>query len=156
RRRRLPWRSAGGTRPAALRVLHLVLPASDRRTDRALRNSAAATPAQAQLRSGPSARGAAAVRARAGEEDARGGQLRNLGQPLPRPPVLAARVRSVGSDRRFRLPDLLRLQRVLRHGARPRANLRDRAALELQPALPCREPDRVLAPLARDALHLAA
>ena len=58
-------------------------------------------------------------------------------------------------DPRLRLPDLLRLQRVLGHGARARPHARDRAAVELRPPLQRREPDRVLAALARDALDVA-
>ena len=58
--------------------------------------------------------------------------------------------------RRLRLPDLLRLLRLLGHGDRPRADARLRLPEELRLALPVAVDHRVLAPLAHLAVHLAA
>ena len=62
--------AARRARPAALRVLHLVLPAPDRRADRPLRDPPAAADAEASLRRRPRALGAAALHARPREEGA--------------------------------------------------------------------------------------
>src|SRR5439155_19804702 len=142
--------------PTALRVLHLLLPAPDRGPDRQVRDPPATAAAETPFRRRPRARRAAAVRTGAREEDARRGRARDLGEPLPRRSCVAACLRSLGCDRRLRLPDLLRLQRLFGHGARARAHLRDRAPVELQPSVPGDESDRVLAAMARDALDLAA
>ena len=74
----------GRARPAALRVLHLVLPAPDRRADRPLRDPAAAAAREAPLRPRPRALGAAALHARPREEGAARRRARALRRPLSR------------------------------------------------------------------------
>src|SRR5439155_12159096 len=57
---------------------------------------------------------------------------------------------------RLRVPDLFRLQRLLRHGHRPGPALRHRAAPELQQPVQGGVAERLLAALAHDAVIMAA
>ena len=67
-----------------------------------------------------------------------------------------AAARRLVRRRRVRVPDLLRLQRLLGHGDRPRSDARLRVRQELRLALPRAVDHRVLAPLAHLAVDLAA
>ena len=89
-----------------------------------------------------------------------------LGDPLAEyvNPIFAGRRRGQGrhrrrglaGDARLHLPDLFRLLRLHRHGARHRAPVRDRAAAELRRALPGGLAAGFLAALAHDPVALPA
>src|SRR5205085_10076613 len=153
--RRLPRRRDRGAESAPLRVLHLLLPAPDRRADRPLPKARAAAPQLLPARPGAHALGPPPLLARAREEGADRRPTRPADRPAARPPRLDGRLAGLGRRPVLRVPDLLRLRRLLRHGPRARPHGRHRAAVELRPALPGAQPARVLAPLERDTLELA-
>ena len=156
RGRRLPAQPAGAAEPAPVRHLHRDVPAADRRSDRAL----------------PRDR-------RPARRDRAHDRLDDFAAGFPRfalglakkvviadtiAPVANAAFATAGGDltthdrldRRARLhrPDLLRLLRLLRHGDRPRPDVRLPVAGELRPAVLGGVDHRLLAPLAHVAVAL--
>ena len=157
RDRRLPRRRDRDAELPALRGVHRPVPARHRRADPALAGrggrlrrqaappddaSGGARPVLHRLRHGQEA----AHRRR--DAAARGRALRQR-----RPPPLLQRV---GGRPRLHPPALLRLQRLLGHGGRPRLPARLPLPAELRLAVQGRQPEPVLAPLAHDAVVLVA
>ena len=93
------------------------------------------------------ARGIAFFSLGTGEEGAVGQPLRKNRRSRVRGRLAWSGRRVVRRDR-VRVPDLLRFQRLLRHGDRPRPDARLRVPEELRLALPFAVSHRVLAPLA--------
>lgn len=135
-------RARAGLRADPLRPLHRLLPAGSRRPARALERD------HAPVRGAPlcASRRGRADRARADAADRRAfqeGVPRRSALGLCQPGVPGGGRgqggddgRGVAGDARLHLPDLFRLFRLHRHGARPRAPVRDRAAAEFRRALP--------------------
>ena len=155
RHRRLPRRRARDQELHRLRLLRVDVPAAGRRADHPLlrdRGSAAfADPHRDEVR----ARRRVLLRS---------AWRRRSCSPTPAarsPTSRSTRARLSTARRlvrrhRLRLPDLLRFQRLLGHGDRPRPDARLRVRQELRLALPVAVDHRVLAPLAHLALDLAA
>src|SRR5207245_7187032 len=134
----------------------ILLPAPERGPDRALRKTWPAAAPLLPPRSGAAALLRPALLARPGEESPARRRNRALREPAARRAGCARVLLRLGRDARLRVPDLPRLQRLHRHGARAGAHVRDRAAVELRPALPRRRSTGVLAALARHPVDVAA
>ena len=153
--RRLPRPGAADAQLRRLRLLRLDVAAARRRTDRALHRDRRPARRPPRTRSPRFARGVGVLRRRAGEEGAAREPVRQDRRHRVRRRVVDHARRLVRA-RRLRVPDLLRLLRLLGHGDRARPDARLRLPQELRRALPLALDHRVLAALAHLALDLAA
>ena len=152
--RRVPRARARDHALRRLRLLCVALHAARRRPDPALlggcRSARRPAPGPEPLRTRRRA-----LLARDGEEGAARKPGREGRGPLLRGAVAVGAGCLVGGAR-VRVPDLLRLLRLLGHGDRPRAALRLRVPEELRRSVPKPFVDRVLAALAHLALRIPA
>ena len=152
--RRLPTPCRAGPQSRRLRLLRRTLPATGRRTHRPLPGNRGSTrrawPQRRQVRPGRFV-----LRVRDGEEDPHRQSVRKDRGRLLRS-RFADGGRCLVRDRRLLVPDLLRLQRLQRHGHRLGADARVRVSEELRLALSFAVDHRVLATLAPVAVVVPA
>ena len=154
RDRRLPRPGARGAQPHRLLLLRVDVPAARGRPDHPLLRGRRSAP-RAQPHAGEVLPRRRLLQPGDGQEGAARQPLRQGRRPGLRR-RLGRHARRLVGRRRLRLPDLLRLQRLLRHGGRAGPDARLRLSQELRLALQGRLDHRLLAPLAHLALDLAA